>query len=97
MAKQKKVKVEWGGMPTSDGDLKVIKASIDGTFDIVKDIENAKDDLTDYFKELHEKFGMPRRVFNFLVRTNYKGNASEVIDKNSELEEAYDALQKVVL
>lgn len=97
MAKKESNKKEWGGMPNDDITLKEIRAAVESTYDSYSTIENAKSDIKDIFDDIHERTGIPKKVFNFLAKSNYKGNAYEQIQQNSELEEAYEALQKVEL
>lgn len=97
MARKKKesVEVQWGGMPSDEATLKEIKGAIESTYDQFNAIEEAKAEIKEVFDDLHVRTGIPKRVFNFLAKSNYKGNAYETIQSNSELEEAYDALNKV--
>ena len=90
-------KVQWSGMPTNDATLKEIKGAIENTYEQYRVIAEAKDNLKDIFDDIHARTGMPRRVFNFLAKTNFKGDAYETIHKNNELEEAHDALSKVTI
>ena len=95
MPKTKTEKKEWSGMPTSNADLKKIKTAIDSTHEIFVALEQEKGNLTDIFNELHEEFGIPRRIFNNLAKFAYFGNADVAFGKNEELKEAWDTLEKV--
>lgn len=95
MAKKESQKVEWTGMPSNESSLKEIKGAVESTYDSFSTIENAKADIKDIYDDLHARYGIPKRVFNWLVKTNYNGSAYEAIQKNAELEEAYEAMQKV--
>lgn len=95
MARPKKNKIEWNGFPNSDAAKKEIKASIDSTHESMVAIENEKAQLTDIFNELHEKYGMPRRVFNFLVKANYFGNQEITFEKNEELKNAWEEFDQI--
>lgn len=89
--------VVWSGMPTSEAELKQIKAAIESTYDSFVAIETARSDIKDIFDDINARTGIPKRVFNFLAKANYKGNAYETIQNNTELEEAFEALNKVTL
>lgn len=89
------IKVEWKGMPTNENELKEILAAIDSTYEYYQEIENAKEQIKDIFEDIHERVGIPKKMFNFLAKSNFKGNGYEQIKANSELEEAFEALQKV--
>ena len=95
MARPKKNKVEWSGFPTSEAQKKEIKNYIESTRDSMITIENEKHLLTDTFNEVHEKYGMPRRVFNFLVKANYFGNQEATFEKNEELKNAWEEFNQV--
>lgn len=95
MPKTKTEKKEWSGMPTSEAELKQIKAAIDATYQSYSVLETERAQLKDIFLDINTKTGIPRRVFNFLAKSNYFGNAQETISKNSQLEEAYEAVEKV--
>lgn len=97
MARAKKETIEWGGMPTDEATLKEILAAVESTYESYLAIENAKNDIKDIFEDINARVGIPRKVFNFLAKSNYKGNGYEQIKSNSEIEEAYEALQKVSL
>ena len=91
--RQKKEKKVWGGLVAGTEDFKVIKDSVDASFQIIADIENAKAELKDAFEEVHAKTGIPRRTWNAICRWNYKGNSLEAISKNEELKETWETLQ----
>lgn len=97
MARMKKSssQVKWTGMPSNEAQLKEIKGAIESTYDSYSTIASAKEDLKDIFDDIHERTGIPRKIFNFLAKSNYKGNAYEAIQSNTELEDAYNALQQV--
>jgi hypothetical protein len=82
-------------MPSNDGALKEIKAVVTAVQENVKVIESEKVSITEAFDELHAKYGIPRRVFNFLVRAMYYGNQEATFEKNDELREAWDKLENV--
>ena len=75
--------------------LKEIKAAVESTYEAYSTIENAKADIKDIFEDLHVRTGIPRKIFNFLAKTNYKGNGYEQIQQNRDIEEAYEQMQKV--
>ena len=95
MAKKESQKVEWTGMPSNESALKEIKGAVESTYDSFSTIENAKADIKDIYDDLHARYGSPKKVFNFLCKSAFKGNGYETIQANSELEEAYEAMQKV--
>ena len=96
MAKKKELtSKQWEGMPTDEATLKEIKAAIESTYEAYSTIENAKVDLKDIYEDLRERTGIPKKIFNFLAKTNYKGNGYEQIQQNRDIEEAYDQMQKV--
>lgn len=99
MARKKKdsVEVQWNGMPSDEATLKEIKAAVESTYDSYHTIEESKADIKEVFDDIHVRTGIPKKVFNFLAKSNYKGNAYETIQSNTELQEAYDALNKVSL
>ena len=88
-------KPEWTGMPTSDAAIQEIKNAIAQTHPCFNAIEAEKSNLTDIFSELNEKYGMPRRVFNALAKFSYYGNADDQFNKNSEIQDAWEALERV--
>lgn len=97
MARPKKNpnKVKWTGFPISEADRKTIKTAIDQTHPIMVAIETEKGSLKDIYDEMNEKFGMPRRVFNFLVKCAYYGNQDVTFEKNEELKEAWESYENV--
>ena len=56
-----------------------------------------KAEIKEVFDDLHVRTGIPRKVFNFLAKSAYTGDGYETIQKNSELEEAYEAINRVSL
>lgn len=94
MARTKKnsQKPQWTGMP-SGKELEDLKAIIESTYDLVQQINEAKDQLKDIYTDLNAKNGIPRKIFNFLVKNNYFSNGYEVIKSNEEIENAYNAMQ----
>ena len=92
MAKKKQEKKVWTGMP-SGTELDELKAVIESTYDLVQQIEEANGQLKDIFTELNAKNGIPKKIFNFLVKNNYYSNGYEVIKSNEEIENAYNAMQ----
>ena len=95
MARQKKQKVEWSGMPIAEGQLKEIKDAILLTHESLNTIEDAKSNITEVYDGLHEKYGIPKRVFNALMKFSYFGNAEIQFKKDTELQEAWEAIEKV--
>lgn len=95
MGRQRKNKVEWSGMPSSAAALTEIKNAVMLTHPCLTAIENEKANISDIFNELHVKYGIPRRVFNALVKFSYYGNADAQFKKDNELQEAWEALEKV--
>lgn len=97
MARNKKenVEVQWNGMPSDEATLKEIKGAIVGLYEQFHTIDEMKAEIKEVFDDLHVRTGIPRKVFNFLAKSEYQGNGYETIQKNSELEEAYDAMNKV--
>ena len=81
--KKKQVKVVWGGLKKGTPEFDVIKNSIDASYSIIQDIEERKAELTDSFNEVNAKTGIPRRIWNKLVKFNYFGNAHEQFEKDS--------------
>ena len=99
MGRKKKdsTKPTWGGMPTGATELTQIKAAVENTYDLYKEVEDAKAGIKEVFDDLNARTGIPRNVFNFLCKTNYFGTASEILSKNEQLAEAHEALQNVSL
>ena len=86
-------KKKWSGMP-SGSDLEAIKNGIQATYDPMREMANLKEQIKDVYDDLHAKTGIPKRIFNFLMKNNYFGNGLEVLSKNSEIQDAYDAVTK---
>lgn len=84
-------KPEWTGMPSSSAALEEIKTAIIQSHPCLSAIEAEKSNLSDIFNELNQKYGIPRRVFNALVKFSYFGNADIQFNKNAEIQEAWDA------
>lgn len=93
--KKKGAGIEWTGMPNNESALKEIKGAVVSLYDQLHTIDEMKAEIKEVFDDLHARYGIPKKVFNWLVKTNYKGNGYETIQANSELEEAYEAMQKV--
>lgn len=93
MKKAKSEKKKWTGMP-SGTDLETIKSGIESTYDPMREMENLKEQIKDVYDDLHAKTGIPKRIFNFLMKNNYFGNGLEVLSKNSEIQDAYEAVTK---
>lgn len=94
MKEKNKPEMEWQGIPTHREDLmKVIKDGISEAQGPMAIIESSKDTMKEIFEAVHEKTGIPRRTFNFLVKAKYFGNGRETIAKNDELAEALDAFE----
>lgn len=92
---KKENSIVWNGIPSDEVTLKKIKQAIDNTYGSFITIESAKEEIKEQFKSIHQQTGIPKRIFNFLAKSNFKGNADETIQTNSELEEIYEALNKV--
>lgn len=90
--KKKQEKIVWTGMPVGK-ELEELKAVIVSTYDLIQQIEEANGQLKDIFTELNAKTGIPKKIFNFLVKNNYFSNGYEVIKSNEEIENAYNAMQ----
>ena len=88
-------KPEWSGMPTSEYVLKEIKTAITQTHECFRAMDTEKENITDIFSELNQKYGMPRRVFNKLAKFSYYGNAEQQFSKDAEIQDAWEALEKV--
>lgn len=99
MARKKKesVEVQWNGMPSDEATLKEIKGAVVGLHDQFRTIDEQKAEIKEVFDDLHVRTGIPRKVFNFLAKSAYTGDGYETIQKNSELEEAYEAINRVSL
>ena len=88
--KKKKQEKQWTGMPTGT-ELDELKAVIESTYDLVQQKNEANEQLKDIYTEL--KAGIPRKIFNFLVKNNFYSNGYEVVKANEEIENAYNAMQ----
>ena len=97
MAKKDASAVVWNGMPTNEATLKEIKGAVVGLYEQLHTIDEMKAEIKEVFDDLHARTGIPRRVFNFLMKSEYAGSGYETIQKNSELEEAFEALSRVSL
>lgn len=95
MGRSKKDKIVWTGMPSNEGDLKAIKTALLSTHESFRTIDNEREQLTDIFSELHAKYGIPKRVFNKLARFTYYNNANEQFSKDAEIQEAWEAIDKI--
>lgn len=95
MGRFRKNKVEWSGMPTSEAALTEIKNAITQTHPCFNTIEVEKSNISDIFSDLNQKYGIPRRVFNALAKFSYFGNADDQFNKNSEIQDAWNAIEKV--
>ena len=93
MKKAKTEKKQWSGMP-SGSDLEAIKTGIEQTYEPMREMENLKEQIKDVYDDLKAKTGIPKRIFNFLMKNNYYGNGLEVLSKNSEIQDAYEAVTK---
>ena len=91
--KQKTEKKKWTGMP-SGSDLETIKTAVESTYEPMRELEDLKGQIKDIYDEVKAKTGIPKRIFNFLMKNNYFGNGLEVLSKNSEIQDAYDAVTK---
>ena len=88
----KKEKVEWGGIPTGEL-LKEIKAAVKAAKPSLEAIETEKAQIEDCFQEIHMKTGIPKRVFMFLLKSEYFGTAEETIQKGDDLKDAWEVYQ----
>lgn len=95
MSRPRKNKPEWSGMPTSEAALSEIKNAIIQTHPCFNTIDVEKSNITDIFSEINQKYGIPRRVFNALAKFSYFGNADVQFNKNSEIQNAWEAIEKV--
>lgn len=93
MAKEEKVR--WTGMPSSEAELKEIKAAIEATYDPYLQMAEAKANIKDIFDDLNARTGIPKKIFNFLAKANFKGDGFEQVQVNTEINEAFETLQKV--
>lgn len=94
MKKIKKDKKIWSGIQAGSEDARLIYESVQATYDIMREYEDCKAELAENFKEIEAKTGIPKRVWNFLVKANYFANENEQFEKNKELEEAWDVLSQ---
>ena len=58
-------------------------------------IENERWNIDDIFEEIHQKYGIPKRVFNNLAKFFYYNNAQESFSKNNKLQDAWDAISDI--
>ena len=58
-------------------------------------IEALRATLKENFDEISAKTGIPKRVWNALVKFNYFQNEHEAFAKSEELKQAYEALSQV--
>lgn len=89
MGRKKKESVEWGGMPQGK-ELEDIKNAIQAAIPSITTIEEEKAQLNDIFEEINSKTGIPKRVFKFLLKSQYFGDAQETIKKGDDLKEAWE-------
>lgn len=92
MRKKKKETKVWTGLKPGTTDFKLIKDSVNASFTVIQEMEEKKAELLDNFTEIHAKTGIPKRVWNKLVRWTYDGRAEEQFSKDEELQEAWMAL-----
>ncbi len=85
-------KPQWTGMP-SGTELDKLKAVIESTYDLVSQMNEAKEQLKDIYTDLNAQTGIPKKIFNFLVNNNFYNNGYEVVRGNEEIENAYNAMQ----
>lgn len=96
MARSKNTnKPEWTGMPNQESALKEIKSGILATHESFRVIDNEREQLTDIFQDLNAKYGIPKRIFNKLAKFSYYGNSNEEFNKNAEVQDAWDAIDKI--
>ena len=93
MKKAKKEKKVWSGIQQGSEDAKLIYESVQATYDVMREFEDCKAELSENFKDIEAKTGIPKRVWNFLVKANYFANENVQFEKNKELEDAWDAIQ----
>ena len=94
MPRKKTQKVVWGGLKKGTPEFNVIRESILASEDDVREIENRKEALTDNFNDVHAKTGIPRRIWNALVKFYFFGNAYEKFEKDKELKEVWDEFNR---
>lgn len=85
----KKKKKEWSGLPSGE-DLKTIKTAIQSALPSVATIETEKAQIKDIYEECHAKTAIPRRLFNFLLKSEHDGTAEETIKKADDLKDAWE-------
>ena len=95
MKKAQKQKKVWSGIQEGTEDARIIYDSVQASYDVMREFEDCKAELNENFKEVEAKTGIPKRVWNFLVKANYFANENVQFEKNKELEDAWDAIQKV--
>lgn len=88
----KKEKVEWNGIPTGEM-LKEIKMAVKAAQPSLSAIETEKAQIEDCFQEIHQKTGIPKRVFMFLLKSEHFGTAQETIQKADDLKDAWEVYQ----
>lgn len=79
-------------LPTDPAVLKEIKTALQTSQEFLVAIERDKGSYMDIADEMKEKHGMPRRTFNRLAKTMFKGDKLEQDAKNNEFEEAWNLL-----
>lgn len=94
MARQKKVKAVWVGLPSSPSDLKELQqAIIEGSNSKLR-VEAERDQLKAVFEEVNEKFGIERRKFNKFVNIYHKQAYASELAENEEMTSEYAALMR---
>lgn len=93
MARKKKEKKVWGGLQAGTPEFKAIKDAVDSSYEVLRDLENAKASFKEIFDDVNARTGIPRRVFNSMCKWNYLGNSFEDISKNEELKKTWETLQ----
>ena len=83
---------EWTGMPSAEGAKREISSCLQAVQTNLSAIKMEQDSFDDVYKELNVKYGIPKRVFNFLAKAMYEGNQEETFAKNAELKAAWEAL-----
>lgn len=97
MARKKNTeKKDWGGFANlSADDQAKIYATIEGTYDTTREIENGKEELKEIFSDLNRETGIPKKLFNFLVKDCYYADGNQKIEENEEFREAKDLIEKL--
>ena len=95
MKKIKKEKKVWSGIQEGTEEARIIYDSVQASYDVMREFEDCKAELQENFKDVEAKTGIPKRVWNFLVKANYFANENVQFEKNKELEDAWDAIQKI--